>query len=188
MTPRTTRRTAPFPLRWAAFALAAWLLAFGAAASDLHQSLPQELSALFGDQDLSVEINLSGFVLRMVAAATADEDEDFSKLLSGLESIQVRILENGGSGGSSAELADRFATAVRGLDRRGWQPMIKATTDEGSSYIYLQEKKGKVEGLVVLFSDPSGDSGMVHIIGELDPEELGRIGKRFDLPIPGSEP
>jgi hypothetical protein len=164
-------------------ALLALLLAVPAAADGLHRSLPQELTRLFADQDLSVEINLSGFVLRMVAAATADEDEDFSRLLSGLESIQVRILEGGPTG--PADLARRFDVAVRGLDRRGWQPMVKAHTDEGSSYIYLQEEKGKVLGLVVLFSDPSGDSGMVHIVGEMDPEELGRIGRRFDLPIPG---
>lgn len=145
--------------------------------------LPFELTELFSPEDLSVQINLGSFILRMVAAATEGEDEELSRLLRGLESITVRIVEPGPEAGQP--FARRIDRACERLEASGWHPVLKAQSGGDASSVYLQESGGRVGGLVVLFTDAAGEAGLIHIQGHLDPDDLGRLGRTLDLPLPG---
>jgi hypothetical protein len=144
--------------------------------------LPFELGSLFAPEDLEVEINLGPWLLRMVAAATREEDDEFSRLLSGLQEIRVRIAKP--EAAARRDLVERLHGAVQNLDRKGWQPVVRVSSAGDESYIYVAEKDGRIGGLVVLFSNSGGQAGLIHIAGELDPADLGRIGQQFNLPLP----
>src|SRR5579863_7034879 len=55
--------------------------------------IPIETLGLFAHQQVSVEVNLSGPLLELVAAATKSEDPDFSKIMIALRAIQVRVVD-----------------------------------------------------------------------------------------------
>lgn len=151
---------------------------------DTNDRLPFDLSELFASEDLEVEINLGSFLLGMVASATEKEDSEFSNLLRGLSSIKVRIA--GPEAVQERGLVRRLRAAADQLDGRGWEPVIRIRSGENDEdvYIYVQEGGGRITGLVVMFAGGEGDAGLVHIEGEIDPDELGRLGQKLDLPLP----
>lgn len=153
----------------------------GPAAAD---PLPFELTELFAQEDLEVEINLGRFLLGMVASATEKEDSEFSDLLRGLSSIKVRIASS--EAVQKHGLVDRLRKAADRLGGRGWEPVvrIRAGDNDEDVYIYVQEGNGQITGLVVMFAGGAGEAGLVHIEGEIDPVELGRLGQKLDLPLP----
>lgn len=147
--------------------------------------LPFELAELFSSDDLQVEINLGSFLLGMVASATEKDDAEFSHLLRGLSSIKVRIASP--EAVQDRGLVQRLRQAADRLDRRGWEPVVRIRSGESDEdvYIYVQNGGDRITGLVVMFAGGQGEAGLVHIEGEIDPEELGRLGQKLDLPLPG---
>lgn len=147
-------------------------------------TLPFELTELFAQEDLEVEINLGRFLLGMVASATEKEDSEFSNLLRGLSSIKVRIANS--EAVPKHDLVERVRKAADRLNGRGWEPVvrIRAGDNDEDVYIYVQEGNGQITGLVVMFAGGAGEAGLVHIEGEIDPVELGRLGQKLDLPLP----
>jgi hypothetical protein len=160
--------------------------AYGPVAGALAQrpedtGFPFELPEIFSEENVSVEINLPRFLLAMVAKATAGEtdDDDFSKVIAGLQEIKVRIAEV--EEGLPKNALDEIRDAAGSLDRQGWYPLMRVRQEDESFYIYLWQQGETVNGVVVLFADPT-EAGLIHIRGTVDPEELGRLGATLDLP------
>src|SRR5215470_4614513 len=84
--------------------------AAGAAASlaELPGYIPLEQLGLFSHQELSIEVNLAGPLLRMVSESTRGSDPEFSHLIAELKAIRVRVVElknaKGGTAGPSEAL------------------------------------------------------------------------------------
>lgn len=172
-------------------AVLAILLALGLVAGpvpaqnpEYDDRLPFELTELFDSEDLEIEINLGSFLLGMVASATEKDDAEFSKLLRGLSSIKVRIASP--EAVHDRGLVQRLRQAADRLGGRGWEPVVRIRSGESDEdvYIYVQQGRGQITGLVVMFAGGDGEAGLVHIEGEIDPEELGRLGQKLDLPLP----
>ncbi len=173
----------------AVIATLALALGLGAAPAAAHGpepngQLPFELAELFSSDDLQVEINLGRFLLGMVASATEEEDSEFSHLLRGLSSIKVRIASP--EAVHDRGLVQRLRRAADQLGDRGWEPVVRIRSGESDEdvYIYVQNGGDRITGLVVMFAGGQGEAGLVHIEGEIDPEELGRLGQKLDLPLP----
>src|SRR5690349_14917042 len=90
---------------------------------------------LFPREDLSVEINLDGAILRMVAEATRGDDPEFAKVMSGLKAIQVRVFPL--EGAKEDLVRGRIERAVRWLEDRGWSSTVRVREKGSESYIYL---------------------------------------------------
>lgn len=171
--------------------LAAVLLALTAALAPTAEVLAQrpedagfpfELPAIFSAENVTVEINIPGFLLGMLAKATAgetDDDDGFSKVIQGLQEIKVRITEV--EEGLPRNALDEIREAAASLDRQGWYPLMRVREDEESFYIYLWQEGDSVNGVLVLFAEPQ-EAGLIHIRGTVDPEQLGRLGASLDLP------
>lgn len=137
------------------------------------------LPDLFSDDDLQVEINISSVMLRMLAeAARNSDDPSFAEVLAGLDDIQVRVAELRDELEPTARRQLREAT--RTLERRGWQAMVRVRDEEDETYIYLLQSGERITGLVVLFADDT-EAGLVHIRGDIDPRQLGRVAAALDL-------
>ena len=142
--------------------------------------LPMEELDLFPRDKLSVEINLAGALLRMVAAATRQEDPEFSAMMSGLKSIKVQVFPLAGI--DEGSIKTRIGRAVRWLEDRGWQSTIRVREHDEETYIYLKETDGKIAGLTLLSVQPRDEAVAINIVGHIDPEQLGRLGRSLDIP------
>lgn len=151
-----------------------------AAAPDVGALSFQEMD-LFPRDKLSVEINLEGPLLRMVAEATRGDDPEFAKLMTGLKAIHVQVFPLKDNGGA-APLRPKIDRAVRWLEDRGWQSTVRVREREEETYIYVKLVDGQVVGLTVLAIDSNNEAALINIVGKLDPAQIGRLGRGLDLP------
>lgn len=142
--------------------------------------LPLDDLDLFPADKLSVEINLEGALLRMVAEATKGEDPGLSSLLANLRSIRVQILPLEGENDSLARTS--IGRAIRWLEGQGWKSTVRVRERGEETYIYMKEADGKVMGMTVLAVEPGVEAVVINIAGRFDPAEIGRIGRGLDLP------
>jgi Domain of unknown function (DUF4252) len=154
--------------------------------------LPLEELGLFPRDKLSVEINLQGVLLRMIAAATRGEDPEFSGVMAGLRSIQVQVFPLVGI--DEGAIRTKIGRAVHWLEDRGWQSTMRVREQGEETYIYLKESDGKIAGLTLLSVQPHDEAVAINIVGRIDPEQLGRLGRSLDIPelekvpAPGKKP
>jgi hypothetical protein len=163
------------------------LALFLAASAVLAQPSPAGLVPLddlnlFPRDKLSVEVNLEGAMLRLIAAATQD-DPDFSKVVAGLRSINVQVLPLKGVDAES--IKPRIGRAVRWLEDRGWKANVRVREQGEETYIYMKEEDGKIVGLTVLTFKPGEEAAVINIAGAIDPTQIGRLG--HDLHVPQLE-
>lgn len=164
------------------------LLAAGAASAQRLDELPGyvPLDALgIADRDaLSVEINLQGPLLRLVAGAAGADDPEFARLVSGLEAIRVQVAPRAAL--SERDVKARIDRTIHWLEDRGWSPTVRVREAGEESYIYVKEERGQIVGLTVLAlgAEGAGDGelALINIVGRLDPAQLGRLGRGFGLP------
>jgi len=128
--------------------------------------------------DVTVEINLQGAMLKLVAMATRD-DPEFSKLISGIEAIRVQVAEIASSDLTTVRAAmDR---AAKLLDERGWQRIVRVRDQDEEVYIYNREKDGSIVGMTVLVLE-SEEATIVNLVGFIDVEMLGSLAIGLDIP------
>lgn len=126
---------------------------------------------------LSVEINISGPMLKLVSAAAAD-DPEFSALVAGLEAIRVRVAP-------AAELdvaglrRDMRAT-VSQLEGAGWHAILRVREKDEEVYVFLRESGDRIQGLTLLALDGE-EVATINIVGHLDTDRLGAIGEALEL-------
>lgn len=135
---------------------------------------------LFPKEDLSVEINLEGALLRMVAAATRGEDPGFAQMISNLKGIQVQVFPL--TGVEDKAVRTKIGRAVRLLEDRGWKATVRVREKDEESYIYLKESGDQILGLTVLAFTAGEEAALINIVGKLDPAQLERLGRSLDIP------
>lgn len=154
--------------------------AFAQKAALQSGALPLDDLGLFPEEELSVEINLDGFLLRMVAESLKLEDPDLSSLLADLRSIRVQVLPL--KDGNTPRVRSGIDRAVRWLEGQGWKSTVRVRQRGEETHIYLKEAGGKVMGMTVLAMD--GDEAVVvNIAGRFNPADLGRISRGLNLDV-----
>lgn len=143
-------------------------------------SVPFDELGLFPREKLSVEINLGGPLLRLVAAATRREDPQFSALITSLREIRVQVFPLASADESAVRT--RIGRATRWLEDHGWAATVKVREKDEETFIYMKEADGKVEGLTLLSLQPGVEAVLINIVGRLDPDQLGRLGEGLDIP------
>ena len=148
--------------------------------SQLPGYFPFEELDILARDELSLEINLSKPLLRLVAAATRNEEPEFSALIASLDAVRVRL--------ASAEDVDleRTRKAIAGaagwLEDKGWQVMIHTREDDEEIFIYTRELDGEIAGMAILVIEEEGEVAVINIVGRMDLAQLEKLGEAFDLP------
>jgi hypothetical protein len=157
------------------------LLAPGA----FSQPAPLDLGRLdaFFDEEPTVEVNLTGSLLRLAAAATAEDEPETSAIIEGLDAITVRIYP---LSSAIAGLGDDLSDIGHQLEADGWQTFVRVrdndSEDEGAEdvWIYVREEGEAFGGLVVMALDQAEDqAAFVVIDGLIEPDQIGRLSSRF---------
>ncbi len=128
----------------------------------------------------NVEINLTGALLGMVAAATDDSEPELSGLLRRIEGIYVRVYTDSLLT-RPTDLRNIDALADR-LSSQGWQTVVRVRDGEDNVNIQLKTRDDDaILGLFVMANDSDGERVFVNIVGDIRPEEITRIGQAFDI-------
>jgi hypothetical protein len=135
---------------------------------------------LFPREDLSVEINLDGAILRMVAEFTRQEDPVFAEVMKNLKAIQVQVFPLTGT--KEDAVRGKVDRAVRWLEDRGWSSMVRVREKDNESYIYLKKSGDQIVGLTILAVEAGEEAAMINIVGRIDPAQIGRLGESLDIP------
>jgi len=160
------------------------LVLFLAASAGLAQPPPPGLVPLdelnlFPRDELSVEVNLEGGMLHLIAAAAKD-DPDFSSIVAGLRSINVQVFPLKGIKAESVK--PKIDHAVHWLESRGWKANVRFRDQGQETFIYMKEQGGKIVGLTVLTFKPGEEAAVINIAGRIDPAQLGRVGHNLHVP------
>lgn len=132
------------------------------------------------DETPTVEVNIKGALLRMAAAATRHEDPVLADMLLKLRAIQVRTFRY------RPALHNQLTSRTEGLSRRlkeqGWETIVRVR-DEGENVdMFLRQRGERVQGMMVSVVSPDEQEVVfINIVGEIDPEEVGRLGSRFEI-------
>ena len=137
----------------------------------------------FGEFDLDalrIEVNLGGSLLRMLSGALEDEDGEFAELLRRLSLVKVNVFEAEGA----VEARGKLRGVLRELRNSGWEAVVSIRDDE-NLHILLRSDGEKILGVLAAFSDDES-FGLVNIVGDFDPEQIGRLARQLDIePLAG---
>lgn len=181
--------------------LAALFLLAGPPAAAQTALEVDRLDRLF-DRPPNVEVNLRGSLLRLAAAATADDEPELSQMIRELDAVTVRIypLQSARAG-----LDGALSTLTRGLEAEGWYTMVRVRsdpdaiaraepeTDDGLEdvWVFVNDRDDAFGGLAVVAVDHGEQTAtFVHIDGLIDATQIGRLSSRFggvDVDVEGND-
>ncbi|MCR4439134.1 MAG: DUF4252 domain-containing protein [bacterium] len=172
--------------------LAALLVAVAASTMPLFAQEDEELKKHPGYVDFSqlpiptegeeiVEVYIGGPLLRLVAKAAGEEGEGLARMLSKL--LLVRVNTFGTDSVRALALQPQIAKIEQELARKRWEKVVRAKDRRGeSAHVYLKMEGEKIVGLLVMAVEPGGEAAFVNIVGEIDMDAIGKMGKKLDIP------
>ncbi|MDX1440621.1 MAG: DUF4252 domain-containing protein, partial [Rubricoccaceae bacterium] len=137
------------------------------------------LDNLFTEQ-ATVEVNLRGALLNLVAEASRNDEPEFASIVDDLRGIFVRqyALSSAQSG-----MRNRVDSMARTLETNGWETLVRVREDDEQTFVYLLSEGNVINGMVVMSLDEGDDEAtFVSIDGRIDPAHIGRLGGHFGVP------
>lgn len=131
--------------------------------------------------EVTLRVSLYGPLLRMVAEATRGAEPGFAELVDKLQGIFAQIYEVPAHDRETVEQQAR--QTARALESREWQTVVEVREPGGGDTSYLQVRTDgeRILGLAVMFVEPGGSAGFINVVGDITPEEVGRLGRTFDI-------
>ncbi|MEW6752581.1 MAG: DUF4252 domain-containing protein [Candidatus Latescibacterota bacterium] len=133
------------------------------------------------DAHSSIEVFLKGPVLKLVAAASRQEDPEVAALIDRIRLIRVQGFSV--RPGDRAAVQEEMAALARRLEEKEWERVAQVREEDEVTQV-LVKVAGDGDalcGLVVMSLEEGEEAVFVNIVGDLDPEQLGRIGRTFDI-------
>lgn len=136
-----------------------------------------------------VEVKVESGLLKFAAKVAAAREPEAAEIIRNIESVRVNVVEL-----SEANVADATAKieGVRTqLEAAGWAPTVKVRDPKKGEDVAVYIKSGAedtIEGIVVTVLEQGKQAVFVNVVGNIRPEQLGEIGKRFDIPVLRKQP
>jgi hypothetical protein len=138
---------------------------------------PIEEMGILAKDDLEVDINLEGAMLQVAAGAMQEEAEGegqmLSQLVSGLDRVRVQVGSPGAADAST--IAYSFENAISTMESEGWNRILRVTEEDSQVHLFARENGGRIAGLTLLVNDDDDEIVLVNILGDIDPEVLGKM-------------
>lgn len=164
---------------------AATLLLFSLAA---HAADPSDAPGFvdFGDLETltgsapRVEVDLGGPMIRFLAAASREAEPDVADMMSKLKSVRVSVFEL--APGSEEATHLKVQSLAADLEARDWERAV-VVREEGEAIVHMYMKLDgeDVVGLTFMAMDDDNEAIFINIVGEVDPEKLGKLAAKFGV-------
>ena len=134
------------------------------------------------NSDKVTEVNIEGYLLKMVSNLTQKDDPELSRMLKGLKLIKVYSFEVNVK--EAKELNVKISQIDNLLAEKNWDRIVKVKGPKESTNVYIKTSADKKEivGLVVTELEKNGQSSFINIVGKIDMDALARLGEKFDIP------
>ena len=150
------------------------LVGFGGAQASAQSGFyPIEEMGIFAPGDLEVDVDLSGAMLQVAAAAMENQDPSIVEFVSNLERVRVQV--GVPSTVDAAAVAQKMGDAHATLGGAGWQTILSVEEGSEQVYLYAIESAGNIAGLTALVNEGGEEVVVVNIVGDIDPQTLGRL-------------
>ncbi|MEX0601036.1 MAG: DUF4252 domain-containing protein, partial [Rhodothermales bacterium] len=69
------------------------------------------------------------------------------------------------------------------LEAQGWETVVRVREEDQRVNVYMKVRDDVIAGLVVMVLEPDDEEGavFVNIVGDINPEQIGRIGRALDI-------
>lgn len=139
---------------------------------------PIEEMGIFAEGDLEVDVDLSGAMLRVAAVAMEEQEESLAELVANLERVRVQV--GTPSGVDAATVTQKMADVRASLVGAGWNKILSVEDGTEQVYLYALESAGNIAGLTVFVNESGEEVVVVNIVGDINPETLGRLLANLD--------
>lgn len=135
--------------------------------------------AIFGQKEADVEVLLEQTLIKAVADMSGDPE--LKAMLAKLKQIRVQTFAI--EPDKLEAIEKKTAEVARKLESQGWAPMVKVVKPRVGerTYVYMKMSGNVIQGMTVMKVDPQDEASFVNIVGEIDPEQVGRISQKFHL-------
>jgi hypothetical protein len=132
----------------------------------------------FEKDDNITEIYLDEGLLGMVSKMSNDED---SKFIGGLKLIRVNVFQVDSLNHKSVR--NKINEIDKGLMAKKWNRIVRTKSKNEVVNVYIkQEANKRISGLVVTTIEEKGEAAFINIVGEINLEDMGKLGARFNIP------
>ncbi|MEM7586486.1 MAG: DUF4252 domain-containing protein [Acidobacteriota bacterium] len=139
---------------------------------------PLDKLGILERKDLTVEINLQGAMLRMVAKAVRATEPEFAGVIEDLRAVRVQVAEVEEL--DLEAIGRRVATASEWLESNDWQAVVR-TRDQGEqTHIYTRDIDDEIHGMAILVVDAS-EVVVINIVGGIDLEQVVGLGEALGI-------
>jgi len=134
---------------------------------------------VFGSKEADKTIFIEQGLMQFIAAAVAKDDPELADMLSKL--LQIRVQTFAIEADKLEAIEQKTQDMSKKLEGQGWTTMVKMLDrrESGQTFIYSKMVNGKMQGLVVMNVEPKDDASFINIVGEIDPEQLGKLQSKF---------
>jgi hypothetical protein len=127
------------------------------------------------------EVFLESNILKMVAAATEEEEPDLSSMLNGLKLIKVNVFDV--SNKNESGIMERINETDKKLMSQKWDRIVRSRGGDETVNVYIKTSgNSNILGLVVTTLDKEDQAVFVNIVGTIDLKKIGKLGAKFDIP------
>lgn len=126
------------------------------------------------------EVNLDAKILKMVSKMTESDAPNLAKMLSDLKLVKVNVFH------PDEKDIPQITSKIRNLDNKlmsnGWDRIVRSRENGELVNVYIKSNENNIDGLVVTNLDHDGEVAFVNIVGPINLELIGQLGKKFDIP------
>lgn len=137
-----------------------------------------DLGEAYGEA--KVEINLHKALLNMVGSFSKSEDPEIAEILSGVESIKVRVFPLNGKPEKAMQTVEDVSKKIRKQD---WEPLISVNEEKEKIRIFSKMTGEVMDGLVVMVVSENGpgEAVFINIVGQIDPAKVSKLADSMDI-------
>ena len=145
--------------------------------------LPPNLDRLAAKATEVVDVTLDSSMLQLASRFLSGKDADTVKIrktVSGLKGIYVKSFQFEKTG----EYLDSDIEAFRAQFRApGWSRIVGVRSHKNgdNADVFIKSDGNRISGLTIISAEPK-ELTIVHIEGDIDPEQLSDLGGQFGIP------